>query len=167
MTIEHDYFGLLGSDDEGEIYWSDTAELGDQSVDIDVTSPDEASVAAESLDIAAGMINAIEELDSQVRESLVADLSADGSMTSQYIEQTLDDMDPGAVDDAIIWDSGDRQIDFLRSIQLQRITFMPHNNGVDERFALMEYSISPDDTDYVLMVTIDVHGDTLAVAMES
>lgn len=167
MTIEHDYFGILGSDDDGEIYWSDTTELGDQSVDIDVTAPDEAAVLVESLDIVAGMINAIEELDSQVRESLVADLSAEGSKTIEYITAVVDDMDSSALDDAIIWDSGDRQIDFLRSIQVQRVTFMPHNAGNEERFALLEYSISPEDTDYVLMVTIDVHGDTIAVQMEN
>lgn len=167
MSIEHDFFGILGDEDEGEIYWSDSAELGDQNVEIDLNSPDEESVTTESLDIAAAMISSIEDLDSQVRESLVADLSAEVSVTSQYIAEQLDEMDAEAIEDAIIWDSGDQQIDFLRSLRLQRIGFHPHHNGSEAHFALLEYAISPDDTDGLLVVTIDVHGDTVQVALDS
>jgi len=167
MSIEHDFFGILGDEDEGEIYWSESAELGDQSVEIDLNSPDENAVTAESLDIAAAMISSIEDLDSQVRESLVADLSAEVSVTSQYIAEQLDEMDAEAIEDAIIWDSGDQQIDFLRSLRLQRIGFHPHHNGSEAHFAVLEYAISPDDTDGLLVVTIDVHGDTVQVALDS
>ncbi|WP_022886484.1 DUF2004 domain-containing protein [Glaciibacter superstes] len=166
MTIEHDFFGILGSEDEGEVYWSDTVELGDQNVGVDLNSPDEASVASESLDIAAAMISSIEELDSQARESLVAELSSEESATLRYINEQLEELDDDALDDAIIWDSGDRQIDFLRSLRLQRIGFHPHHGGSDEHFALLDYSISPDDSDSLLVVTVDVHGDTVAVAVE-
>ena len=27
MTIEHDFFGILGGDDVGEVYWTESAEL--------------------------------------------------------------------------------------------------------------------------------------------
>jgi hypothetical protein len=167
MSIEHDFFGILGDEDEGEVYWSESVELGDQSVEIDLNSPDEDSVAAEALDIAAAMISSIEDLDSQVRESLVADLSAEVSVTSQYISEQLDEMDAEAIEDAIIWDSGDQQIDFLRSLRLQRIGFHPHHNGSEAHFAVLEYAISPHDTDGLLVVTIDVHGDTVLVALDS
>jgi len=167
MSIEHDFFGILGDEDEGEVYWSESAELGDQSVEIDLSAPDEASVTAEALDIAAAMIGSIEDLDSQVRESLVADLSAEVSVTSQYIAEQLDEMDPEAIEDAIIWDSGDQQIDFLRSLRLQRIGFHPHHSGNEAQFAILEYAISPEETDGLLVVTIDVHGDTVLVALDS
>ncbi|TFC52352.1 DUF2004 domain-containing protein [Cryobacterium sp. TMT2-10] len=166
MTIEHDFFGILGSDDEGEVYWSDFAELGDEDVQIDLSSPDEASVSAEALDIAAAMVNALEDLDSEARESLVADLSKEASVTSAYIESELEEMDPEALEDALIWDSGDKQIDFLRSIQLQRVGFHPHHHRSEEHFAVLEYSISPDETDALLVVTIDVHGDPVLIAVE-
>ncbi len=167
MTIEHDFFGILGGDDEGEVYWSESAELGDQSVEIDLSSPDEESVSTEALDIAAAMIGSLEELDSQARESLVAELTSEETATSQYIAQHIEEMDDDALDDAIIWDSGDQQIDFLRSLRLQRVGFHPHHSGSEEHFAVLDYSISPDDTDSLLIVTIDVHGDTVAVAVES
>lgn len=167
MTIEHDFFGILGSDDDGEVYWSESAELGDQNVEIDLSSPNEESVSVEALDIAAAMIGTLEELDSQARESLVSELSSEASATSQYITRHLEEMDDEALADAIIWDSGDQQIDFLRSLRLQRVGFHPHHSGSEEHFALLDYSISPDDTDSLLVVTIDVHGDTVAVAMES
>ena len=168
MTIEHDFFGVLGSDDEsGELYWSDTAELGDQNVDVDVSSPDEESVSSEALDIVAAMINALEELDSQARESLVADLSAEVSVTSQFITAQFDELDDEVLEDALIWDSGDKQIDFLRSIQLQRIGFHPHHIGNDQHFAVLDYSINPHETDALLVVTLDVHGDTIVIAADS
>jgi Protein of unknown function (DUF2004) len=167
MTIEHDFFGILGSDDEGEVYWSEAVELGDQSVDIDLNSPDEASVSVEALDIAAAMIRSIEDLDSQAKESLVADLSAEGSQTLQYITQVLDELDDEALANALIWDSGDRQIDFLRSLRLQRVGFHPHHTASDEHFAVLDYSISPDDTDAVLVVVMDVNGDTVGISVES
>lgn len=167
MSIEHDFFGILGDENEGEVYWSESAELGDQSVEIDLSSPDEDSVTGEALDIAAAMISSIEDLDSQVRESLVADLSAEVSVTSQYIAEQIDEMDAEAIEDAIIWDSGDQQIDFLRSLRLQRIGFHPHHNGSEAHFAILEYAISPDDSDGLLVVTIDVHGDTVLVALDS
>src|SRR5680860_763124 len=160
MTIEHDFFGILGSDDAGEVYWSETAELGDQDIEVDLISPTEDDVAAEALDIAAAMINNIEDLDSAARESLVAELTTKATPTSTYIDQHVEEMDPEALADAIIWDSGDQQIDFLRSLRLQRVGFHPHHTGTDEHFALLEYSISPDDTDSLLIVAIDVNGDT-------
>jgi hypothetical protein len=166
MTIEHDFFGILGSEDEGEVYWSDSAELGDQDIEVDLSSPDEPSVSLEALDIAAAMINALEDLDSQARESLVADLSAKGSVTAIYINQCLEELDEEVLDDAIIWDSGDKEIDFLRSIQLQRVGFHPHHSGSDEHFAVLDYSISPTETDALLVVTLDVHGDTVVVSVD-
>jgi len=167
MTIEHDFFGILGSDDAGEVYWSETAELGDQDIEVDLNSPTEDDVAAEALDIAAAMINNIEDLDSAARESLVAELTTKTTPTSTYIDQHVDEMDPEALADAIIWDSGDQQIDFLRSLRLQRVGFHPHHTGTDEHFALLEYSISPDDTDSLLIVAIDVNGDTVQIAIEN
>lgn len=167
MTIEHDFFGILGSDDDGEVYWSESAELGDQNVEIDLSSPTEAGVSIESLDIAAAMINALEDLDSQARESLVAELTTEASATSVYIAQHVEEMEPEALADAIIWDSGDQQIDFLRSLRLQRVGFHPHHDGSEEHFALLEYSISPDDTDSLLVATIDINGDTVAVGIEN
>ncbi|MCU1443931.1 MAG: galactose-phosphate uridylyltransferase [Cryobacterium sp.] len=167
MTIEHDFFGILGSDDEGEVYWSDQAELGDQGIDIDLSAPDEESVSVEALDIAASMIGALEELDSRAKESLVAELSTEGSPTLQYIQLALDEIGADSLEDAIIWDSGDKQIDFLRSLQLQRVGFRPHHTGDEQHFAVMDYSISPDDTDSLLVVSLDVNGDTVSVALES
>lgn len=167
MTIEHDFFGILGSDDEGEVYWSESSELGDESVEIDLSSPDEDSITLEALDIAAAMINALEELDSAARESLVADLSTEATATSEFIDKHLEEMDPEALEQALIWDSGDKQIDFLRSLRLQHIGFHPHHTGSDEHFALLDYSISPDDSDSLLVVTIDVHGDTVAISVEN
>ena len=41
MAIEHDFFGLLESGPDGSIFWSENVELGDQSVTVDLTAPDQ------------------------------------------------------------------------------------------------------------------------------
>ncbi|MCU1637178.1 MAG: hypothetical protein JWQ68_2417 [Cryobacterium sp.] len=167
MTIEHDFFGVLGDEGEGEVYWSEAAELGEENVEVSLSAPAEDSIPSESLDIAAAMIGSLEELDSRARESLVAELSSEGTATVKYIGQQLADLDEDALDEAIIWDSGDQQIDFLRSLRLQHVGFHPHRSGNEEHFAVLDYSISPDDTDSLLVVTVDVHGDTVDVRVEN
>ena len=59
MAIEHDYFGLLSSGPDGSIFWSETVELGDQSVTVDLTAPDQDDVSADALDIAASLLSLI------------------------------------------------------------------------------------------------------------
>ncbi|HYP72648.1 MAG TPA: DUF2004 domain-containing protein, partial [Microbacterium sp.] len=52
MAIEHDYFGLLESGPDGSIFWSENVELGDQSVTVDLTAPDQDDVSPAALDVA-------------------------------------------------------------------------------------------------------------------
>ncbi|MFC6355230.1 DUF2004 domain-containing protein [Luethyella okanaganae] len=167
MAIEHDYFGLLGSTEDGELYWSESLELGDQQVDVDLSSPDESEVSVEALDIAAAMIGALEELDSDAREAFVAELSSEESDTSLYVNHHLEELDEAVLDDAISRESGDRQIDFLRSMRLLRVGFHPHHSGQEEHFAVLDYSIAPDETDGILVAIIDMHGDVVAIDYES
>lgn len=163
MSIEHDFFGILGADDRGEVYWSDTVENGNEEVSVDLMSPDESAVNEDALDIAAAMIGSIENVDNVAREGLVAELSSPSSSTVRYIESSFEDLDDEIMEDAIIWDSGDRQIDFLRSLRLQTASFFPHHAGDEEHFVVLDYSISPDDSETSLLVTLDVNTDVVAV----
>ena len=56
MAIEHDYFGLPSSGPDASTFWSETAELGDQTVTVDLTAPDPAGVSSEPPDAAASPI---------------------------------------------------------------------------------------------------------------
>lgn len=167
MAIEHDYFGYLGSEQEDELYWSETVSVGEQDVDVSLSSPDENDVAEESLDIAAGMISQLEDLDSDAREAFVGELATDTSNTIAYFYQSVAELGEEVLDDSINRESGDRQIDFLRSLTLIRVSFVPHNAGDDEAFALFEYGIAPSESDAVLIARFNVNADVIGTETAS
>lgn len=167
MAIEHDYFGYLGSELEDELYWSEAVGVGEQDVDVSLSSPDENDVAEESLDIAAGMIGQLEDLDSDAREAFVGELAKDTSNTIAYFYQSVAELGDEVLDDAINRESGDRQIDFLRSLQLVRVSFLPHHAGDDEAFALFEYSIDPGESDAVLIARFNINADVIGTESQS
>ena len=133
MAIEHDYFGLIGD------YWSERKEYGDQEVEV-VLDADSDTVSTASLDAAATMVG---ELDG--RGAVVNFLSA-----------VLEGDDTDAADAAIIRESGDRQIDALRSLSLVRVDLRPDADGDGEVFAEFEYALAPEETDGRLVASIDI-----------
>ena len=155
MATEHDYFGIIGD------YWSERVDAGDQDVEV-VLDADE-DVEAASLDAAAGMIGELERLDADVRESFVSELASGGTATSEFLAALVDALDAETVDDGIRRESGDRQMDVLRSLELLRVDLRPDNNGADEAFAVFEYTFAPDDFDGRLVATLDVNGDVVNV----
>lgn len=167
MAIEHDYFGYLGSENDDELYWSESVEVGEADVDVSLSSPDQEAVAEESLDIAAGMIGQLEELDSDAREAFVGELATDTSNTIAYFYQSVAELGDEVLDDAMSRESGDRQIDFLRSMVLVRVSLLPHHSGDDEPFALFEYSIAPGESDAVLIARFNINSDVIGTETAS
>lgn len=162
MSIEHDRFGIIDEDSTGALYWSEPVELGDQVVDVELTAANGADVAESALDQAAAVIRSLDGLDARARDALIAELSQRGSVTTQYIDQRVDDMGESLLD-TLVHNSGDIAMDVLRSLQLLRVVLRPENVEDDAAFAVFTYSIDPDQTDAVLQVAFDVRGDVVAV----
>ncbi|GAB3389507.1 hypothetical protein GCM10027568_11840 [Humibacter soli] len=162
MAIEHDYFGVVEEDSTGGLYWSETIEVAEQAVEVDLTAADAADVSETGLDAAAAVINALEGLDARARDALVAELSQRGSVTTQYVDQQVDDMGESLLD-LLVHNSGDIAMDVLRSLQLMRVSLRPDHTEDDEAFAVFTYSIDPDETDAVLQVSFDDRGDVVSV----
>ena len=155
MATEHDYFGIIGD------YWAERVDAGDQDVEV-VLDADE-DVEEASLDVAAAMIGELERLDADVRESFVGELASGGSATSEFLAGLVDQVDAETVDEGIRRESGDRQMDVLRSLDLLRVDLRPDNNGAEEAFAVFEYAFAPDDFDGRLVATLDINGDVVGV----
>ncbi|GIT79343.1 hypothetical protein LLS1_10120 [Leifsonia sp. LS1] len=162
MAIEHDYFGIIDETASGGLAWSDTVDLADQAVEVELLADDETAVTEFALDAAAALVQALEGFDARARDALVAELSSRQSATSTYIDQHVDMMGESLVD-LLVHNSGDIAIDVLRSLQLLHIVLQPDNAEEDEVFATFDYSISPDETDAILTVSFDVRGDVVAV----
>ncbi|WP_029144341.1 DUF2004 domain-containing protein [Microbacterium luticocti] len=162
MAIEHDYFGLLESGPDGSIFWSETVELGDQAVTVDLTAPDEDDVAPAALDVAAAMITSLESIDRAARAAMVAELD---DRTSEVIEFILQQQEAlgDDLEDLLVDISGDTHIDIIRSLRLVSMTILADEHGGDDPFAVLEYALDPEGTDEVLLVNFDTDGDVLSV----
>ncbi|MGN6197370.1 DUF2004 domain-containing protein [Humibacter sp.] len=161
MAIEHDYFGIVEEDSTGGLYWSETVDVADQPVQVELTAPVADDVSESGLDAAATVIRSLEGLDARARDALIAELSQRGSVTTQYIDQRVDDMGESLLD-LLVHNSGDIAMDVLRSLQLLTVALHPQATD-DEAFAIFTYSIDPDETDAVLQVSFDARGDVVAV----
>jgi hypothetical protein len=166
MSIEHDFFGLLDGED-GELHWSEGVDAGDQYVDVELRAPSEQSVTDESLDVAAAMVNSLEQLDSRAREAFVAEIGQEGSNAMLYLTAQFAELDPEVLDDVIDHDSGDREIDVLRSLTLLRVGIHPDRVGAEEQFAVFEYALAPDDSDSILSASFDMQGDVVSTDVDA
>ena len=71
MSIEHDYFGLIGD------YWAERKEYGDQDVEV-VLDADSDLVSTVALDAAATMVGELELVDDELRNVFVGQLDGHG-----------------------------------------------------------------------------------------
>ena len=162
MAIEHDYFGLLESGPAGSLFWSEVVELGDQSVTVDLTAPDQDDVSPAALDVAAALIAALEAVDAKARGAMVSEL---GDRTSEVIEYILQQQESlgDDLEDMLVDISGDTHVDIIRSLQIMSMTILADELGGSDPFAVLEYALDPDATDDVLLVNLDSDGDVVSV----
>ncbi|GAA4190931.1 hypothetical protein GCM10022219_09080 [Microbacterium oryzae] len=157
MAIEHDFFGLLESGPDGSIFWSENVELGDQTVSVDLTAPDQEDVSKEALDAAASIVASLEEVDRRSREAMLAEVDNRASEVTEYIimqQETLGD----ALEELLVDISGDAAVDIIRSLNLMSMTILADEHGGDDPFAVLEYALDPDATDDVLLVNLRSDG---------
>jgi hypothetical protein len=162
MSIEHDYFGLIGD------YWSEQVQYGDQDVEV-VLDADADLVSTASLDAAATMVGELELVDDEVRSHFVSQLDSGSSPVTRFLRSLLegegDDQDAAA--EAISRDSGDRDIDALRSLSLVRVDLRPDADGDGEHFAELEYGLAPEEVDARLVAVIDIGRDVVDVRFDA
>lgn len=162
MAIEHDFFGLLESGPDGSIFWSENVELGDQTVTVDLTAPDQDDVSEAALDVAAGLVSSLESIDRSARNAMVAELDDRTSEVTEYILQQQESLGDD-IEDMLVDISGDLHIDVIRSLQLMSMTILADEHGGADPFAVLEYALDPDATDDVLLVNLGSDGDVLSV----
>lgn len=164
MAIEHDYFGLVGD------YWSERKEYGDQDVEV-VLDSDGDGVSLAALDVAATMVGELELIDDELRNDFVGGLLDSASspvvlFLNVLLDPELEQADE--IDEAIGRESGDRQIDALRSLSLVRVDLRPDADEPGDAFAEFEYALAPPDgTDERLIAAIDLERELVDVRFEA
>lgn len=162
MAIEHDYFGLLSSGPDGSIFWSETVELGDQAVTVDLTAPDQDDVSPDALDIAASLISGLEEVDGTARRGMLAEVDDRASEVTEYILQQQAAYGD-ELEDVLVDVSADPAVDIIRSMRLMSMTILADEHGGSEPFAVLEYALDPDNADDVLLVNLSSDGSVHSV----
>lgn len=159
MAIEHDYFGLIGD------YWSERKEYGDQDVEV-VLDADADTVSSASLDAAAVMVGELELIDDELRSAFVTQLDSGSSPVTRFLRAVMSGEGAVLADAAISRDSGDRDIDALRSLSLVRVDLRPDADGDGEVFAEFEYGLAPEDLDARLVAAIDIGREIVDVRFD-
>lgn len=157
MAIEHDYFGLLESGPDGAIFWSESIDLGDMRVTVDLTAPDQDDITPDALDAAASLVTALDEIDRRARDFMLAEVDNRASDVTEFIllmtERYGDEIAQILVDV-----SGDAPVDIIRSLELMSMTILADEHGGDDPFAVLEYALDPDEADDVLLVNFASDG---------
>ncbi|GGR23702.1 hypothetical protein ACFOE1_16015 [Agromyces mediolanus] len=161
MATEHDYFGVVGD------YWSEDVEYADQRVEVVLDAEGESASTA-ALDAAATLVGELELVDDELRGAFVGQLDSGSSPVVRFLDTLLDaDLEQAEdIEAAIGRESGDRQVDALRSLSLVRVDLRPEADGDGEPFAEFEYGLAPDDTDERLVAVIDVAREIVDVRFE-
>ncbi len=162
MAIEHDFFGLLESGPDGSIFWSETVELGDQPVTVDLTAPDQEDVSIVALDVAAAMVSALAAIDLRARTAMVAELDDRTSEVTEYLLQQQETLGED-LERLLVDVSGDTHIDIIRAMRLMSMTILADEHGGVDPFAVLEYALDPDATDEVLLVNLGSDSTVLSV----
>jgi len=160
MAIEHDYFGLIGD------YWAERKEYGDQDVEV-VLDADGDAVSSASLDVAATMVGELELIDDELRSAFVGQLDSSHSPVTHFLRDVMGGDGAESADAAISRDSGDRDIDALRSLTLVRVDLRPDADGDGEVFAEFEYGLAPEELDARLVASIDIGRDVVDVRYDA
>lgn len=161
MATEHDYFGLVGE------YWSEDVEYADQRVEV-VLDTDDEQVTVAALDAAATLVGELELVDDELRGVFIGQLDSSASPVVRYLDTVLDPELEQAdeIEAAIGRESGDRQVDALRSLSLVRVDLRPDADASGDAFAELEYALAPDDTDERLVAVIDLERDVVDVRFD-
>jgi len=157
MAIEHDYFGLLESGPDGAIFWSESIDLGDMRVTVDLTAPDQDDVTPDALDAAASLVTALDEIDRRARGFMLAEVDNRASDVTEFILM-MTERYGDAIEQILVDVSGDAPVDIIRSLELMSMTILADEHGGDDPFAVLEYALDPDDADDVLLVNFASDG---------
>lgn len=161
MAIEHEVLGLIADAEEGPI-WGERLAVGDQDVDVELHAvPGRPLGDGDGVSFAAAFLAALEGADLRAREFLVAGLGSAGEV-QLFVTAVLDELGDG-LEDVLSYDSGDREIDLLRSLLLERVIVYPALDGPEEAFVRMIFAVDADEVDPLVVVSMTRTADLAGV----
>ncbi|WP_426473825.1 DUF2004 domain-containing protein [Chryseobacterium balustinum] len=162
-TLPH--FGNLATENLEE-YYDVSIEFDGDEIEIDLNFENK-TIDTIAMDKVKNFIENIEKYNKLNHTYILNDYNdEDGDTVRSYLEYHLKVVEKDALSDLINFDDKTTEPDLqlLKNLKLVRIGLYPNN---EDNFAIFDYSIGIEITDYVVVLNTDENGQLDHMAMES
>lgn len=147
-----------------EEYYDVSIELNGNAINLDI-SFDEERIDTRSLDALAALLANLTNLDSENIALIKRDYAGEGDTVKTYIDHHLEDMGVDELSGIVDMDNTvSPQEQMLEAFRLVRVGFYPED---EVNFAIFDYSINPEFTQYLVVISRNKKGEVTYITMES
>jgi hypothetical protein len=160
------HFGDIDIDKLDE-YYDASFELNGREVRLDMNS-DETSIDIKRMDEIKAFIEKIADFDKQNKELIEQDYNdPDADTVKLYVSHHLKEVPGDEFGDRIDFNNKNisPELQFMKALQLVRVGLYP--NDENNKFAIFDYSIGQDLTQYIVVIGTDNKGTPNHITMES
>ena len=149
-----------------EEYYDVNIDFNGQEIQIDLNFENK-TIDTKQLDTAKTFIERIADFDKKNKKYIEQDyLNEDCDTVKTYVEHHLEEIDKAELSDLVDFDnksiSPEKQL--MKALRLVRVGLYPDSEG---QFAIFDYSIGRDLTDYLVVINTDKNGKLDYMTMES
>lgn len=159
------FFGEIDST-EPEEYYEANIELNGHTIQLDLNFDEDEPIDTNHLDALAKLLTSLAEVDRENQVYIEKDFNGAGDTVKTYIDHHLENIDEGELKELI--DTGNEAISpqdqMLKALRLVRVGFYPGN---EQDFAVFDYSINPELTQYLVVIFRNEEGEINYITMES
>jgi hypothetical protein len=162
-TLPH--FGKIPTDNLEEYYVVDIDFKGNQ-IQVDLNFESE-TLDTSTFEKIKKLIENIEKFDEQNKKYILEDYNDDeGDTVKFYLEHHLDEVGKEELSTLINFDdtTSEPEKQLLDKLKMVRVGLYPHDK---ENFAIFDYSIGTEITNYLVVINTDENGELDYMAMES
>lgn len=162
-TLPH--FGNLATENLDE-YYDVNIEFDGDEIEIDLNFENK-TIDTITMDKVKNFIENIEKHNKLNHTYIVNDYNdEDGDTVRSYLEHHLEEVEKEELSDLINFDdkTTEPELQLLKNLKLVRIGLYPDN---EDNFAIFDYSIGVEITDYLVVLNTDEKGQLDYMAMES
>ncbi|MFZ4930397.1 DUF2004 domain-containing protein [Chryseobacterium sp. Mn2064] len=159
------HFGTLSTDNLEE-YYNINIECNGKEIQIDLNFEDN-NITTTQLDKVKSYLENLEKFDKLNKAYIVEDYhDEDGDTVRFYLEHHLEEVEKEELSTLINFEDKNTQPDqqLLTKLELVRVGIYPDS---EDHFAISDYSIGKDVTDYLVVINTDENGQLDYMAMES
>ncbi len=158
------HFGALDINNLEE-YYEVAIQLADQSVSVDLNF-DEDAVSESKLKVVNHFLEQVLQYDTAAKLAIQKDYAGGGDAVKEYVEHHLEVLSADDLDTVLASSEASlsNENKILNALHLKRIGFYPDE---ENQFAVFDYTIDKELTDYLVVVNFKKDGKVDSIAMES